>query len=109
MATQVFETEEIELQDGTEVTLRPLTIKRLRRFMDVVKQLDGMEEDEDRAVNQMVDACAIALEKAAPELVEDRDALEEALDIPTMWRILEIAGGVKMGDPNPRAALAGRS
>lgn len=110
MATKVFETETLELQDGTEVTIRPLTIKKLRKFMDVVKQLDGMDEEGDEAVDLMVKACSIALEKSAPDLANDSERLEDALDVPTMWRILEIAGGVKLGDPNQLATgLAGRS
>lgn len=99
MATKVYTVETIELQDGSEVTIKPLTIKRLRRFMEIVKEFDKIEE-EDESVDLMVKACAIALEVADPALAKDTDRLEDALDIPTMWKILEIAGGVKPSDPN---------
>lgn len=110
MATKVFEVEEIELQDGSVVTIKPLTIKRLRKFMEVVSELDGQEEEEEKTIDLMVSACAIAIEPSNAELANNREKLEDALDVPTMWKILEVAGGVKMSDPNLVAAgIAGRS
>lgn len=116
MATKVFTTEELELQDGTMVTVKPLTIKRLRKFMNVIAQLnntEGVAEDEDeeeRAIDLMFDACVIALEQNNPKVIEDRDNLEDALDIPTMWKILEVAGGIEMGNAmGPVRGLAGTS
>jgi hypothetical protein len=35
-----------------------------------------------------------------PELSEDQDIFEEQIEIPTMMKILEVAGGVKTDDPN---------
>ena len=66
---------------------------------------------EDETLNILIDACAVALEKQLPELVKDRDALEDALDVPTINRILEVCGGIKMDDPNLLAAavLAGQN
>ena len=107
LATKVYDTLEIELQDGTEVMLRPLNIKQLRKFMDVVAKLSDAGEMDN--LDLLLDACAIALSKKLPDLVADRDRLEEALDIPTIWKILEISGGIKMNDPNllTETALAG--
>jgi hypothetical protein len=64
---------------------------------------------EDETLTILIDACAVALEKQLPDLVADRDALEDALDVPTINRILEVCGGIKMDDPNLLAAavLAG--
>jgi len=58
----------------------------------------------------LIDACAVALEKQLPDLVADRDAFEDVLDVPTINRILEVCGGIKMDDPNllAQAALAGQ-
>jgi len=44
--------------------------------------------------------------KTATRLVADRDALEDALDVPTINRILEVCGGIKLDDPNLTAAAA---
>lgn len=100
MATTVYNIEEIVLQNGDTVEVRSLNIKALRKFMDVVAKLNDLKE-EDGVLGQvdiLVEACSIALEKSAPELAKDREALENALDVPTMWKILDVAGGVKMGN-----------
>lgn len=109
MATEVYTATDIELQDGTTITVKPLTIKRLRRFMEVIQKFEKVD-DEAQSIDLMVDACAIAIEQSKPELAENRDALEDVLDVPTMWKILEVAGGIKMDDPNLiAAAMAGTS
>ena len=68
-------------------------------------------ETEDDTLNILIDACAIAIERQLPELVADREAFENALDVPTMNRILEVCGGIKLDDPNLLAAavLAGQN
>jgi hypothetical protein len=117
MATKVFETEEIELQDGTEVTVRPLTIKRLRKFMEIIGKLGELELDENGVPKQdveasdtqfdiMVEAVGIALQQPNPELNVSTDYLEDVLDVPTINRILEVAGGMKM-DPQATPGATG--
>jgi len=106
MATKVYETLELELQDGTVVEIRPLNIKSLRKFMEIVENMDKVEKETD-AIEHMVAASAIAIERTNPELAADTERLEEVLDLQTMWKILEIAGGVS-NDPNPMARVTGR-
>ena len=110
MATTVYNVEEIELQNGAKVQLKPLTIKELRKFMTAV-QKTAETKSEDETLTILIDACAVALEKQLPDLVKDRDALEDALDVPTINRILEVCGGIKLDDPNLLAAavLAGQN
>ena len=110
MATTVYNVEEIELQNGDKVKLKPLTIKELRKFMTAV-QKTAETKSEDETLTILIDACAVALEKQLPDLVKDRDALEDALDVPTINRILEVCGGIKLDDPNLLAAavLAGQN
>lgn len=110
MATTVYDVEKIKLQNGSEVELKPLTIKELRKFMEVIQKTAEVST-EDETLTLLIDACAIALEKQLPELVKDRDALEDTLDVPTINRILEVCGGIKMDDPNQLAAtvLAGQN
>jgi hypothetical protein len=110
MATKVSKEETLELQDGTEVTIRPLNIKNLRKFMEVVARFEKLGEDEeaeDKSIDIMVDAVSVALLMNNKELAEDRDRLEEILDVPTMHHIMALAGGVDMSaganaDPNLR-------
>ena len=110
MATTVYSVEEITLQDGSTAKLKPPSIKELREFM---KALQGAADStsETETLNVLIDAVAVALKKQLPDLVADRDALEDALDVPTINRILEVCGGIKMDDPNLLAAavLAGQN
>ena len=109
MATTVYDVEEIELQNGMTVKLKPLSIKELRKFMTAISKSENVTSEEE-TLTLLIDACIIALEKQLPDLVKDRDALEDALDVPTINRILEICGGIKMDDPNLLAAvLAGQN
>lgn len=108
MATTVYDVEEITLQGGEKVTLKPLSIKELRKFMAAIQRTAEVET-EDETLDVLIDACAVALAKQFPDLVADRDKLEDSLDVPTINRILEVCGGIKMDDPNLLAAavLAG--
>ena len=105
MATKVYDVEEIELQNGAKVKLKPLTIKDLRKFMAAIQKTQEVKT-EDETLTVLIDACAVALEKQLPDLVKDREALEDVLDVPTINRILEVCGGIKMDDPNLLAAVA---
>ena len=110
MATTVYDVEEIELQSGDKVKLKPLSITQLRKFMAAI-QKTSESQTEDETLNVLIDACAVAIEKQLPDLVNDREKLEDALDVPTINRILEVCGGIKMDDPNLLAAavLAGQN
>jgi len=110
LATTVYDVEEIQLQNGANVKLKPLTIKELRKFMvAIAKTAEATTEDETLSI--LIEACAVALEKQLPDLVKDIDAFEDTLDVPTINRILEVCGGIKMDDPNLLAAavLAGQN
>lgn len=103
MANTVYDVEEIELQNGAKVTLKPLSIKQLREFMEVIGKTQTVETEEE-TLNVLISAVAVALKKQLPDLVADLDALEDALDVPTINRILDVCGGIKMDDPNLLAA-----
>ena len=110
MATTVYDVEEIQLQNGATVKLKPLTIKELREFMKVIQKTQEVTT-EDETLTILIEACGVALKKQLPDLVADQDAFEDTLDVPTINRILEVCGGIKMDDPNLLAAavLAGQN
>jgi hypothetical protein len=124
LATTVYDILDLELQDGTEVKVRPLDLKRLRKVMKVINDMndaalvaadpkaeakDGEEDDEYDNLEFLIRATKICLEKQVPDLVKDDERFEEALDLPTIWKILETAAGISMGNPNLQreAALPG--
>lgn len=118
MATEVPKKKDFTLHDDSKVEVKSLNIKKLREFMKVIKELETIEEEID-SLGLMAKATAIAVEPNRPDLVlrdeegnllDDQEKLEEVLDVPLMWEIFEVAGGVKMGDPNQMAAgLVGRN
>jgi len=110
LATTVYDVEEIVLQNGDKVQLKPLSIKALRKFMAAIAKT-ASSESEDQTLTVLIEACAVAIESQLPELAADMDKLEGALDMPTINRILEVCGGIKLDDPNLTAAvvLAGQN
>ena len=109
MATTVYDIVEVELGDGSTLTLKPLPIKHLRKFMAVINKMsDDQNQSEDAAMDIFIEGAMICLEVLKPELSKDKDKFEELIEIPTMMKILEIAGGLKLTDPNLLgAALVG--
>ena len=109
MATVVYDVVEVELSNGETMTIKPLPIKHLRKFMEVINKMDLPEnESQDSAMNIFIEAAMVCLEVSKPELSKDKDKFEEVIEVPTMMKILEIAGGLKLTDPNLLgAALVG--
>ncbi|QNN99140.1 tail assembly chaperone [Streptomyces phage Faust] len=103
MATSVYVTEEIGLQDETTVTLKPLNIKSLRAFMKIMEKFGDEETTEEEGLEILLDASALCLKAQRPEFWEGNkhtEAYEDAVDMPTVYHILDVCGGVKLNDPN---------
>lgn len=109
MPTTVYDVVDIELSDGTSITLKPLSIKQLKKFMSTIKEMENPEnESEDAAMEVFIKAAMICLENVKPELASNKDKFEEVIEVPTMMKILEVMGGLKLNDPNLLgAALVG--
>ena len=97
MATEVKE-KKITLIDGTEVTVRPLKISLLRKFMKKFEGVGAVAEDNDKSMNLLMECVQIAMQQYKPELAEDAKALEDNIDLPTVYQIIEEASGVKLSD-----------
>jgi len=101
LATTVYDVVEIELSNGEVITLKPLPIKQLKKFMDAVKEMELPEnESEDAAMSVFIKAAMICLEASKSPLAKDKDLFEETIEVPTMMKILEVCGGLKLNDPN---------
>lgn len=96
MASTVYASEEIELRDGTSVTLRPLSIFVLRKFMEKFDELQKTE-DEHQALNVLFALGCIGLEEQlGEEAVKDEKVMATRLDVPTINRIIKVAGGIDL-------------
>jgi len=109
MATTVYQSVDVELFSGKVITLRPLKLSLLRKFMKEFDGLGGVADDNDKSLTKMVDCVAIAMQQYDADLASDKEALEDELDLPTIYRIIEVASGIKMddSDPNLVAGLSG--
>lgn len=106
MANTVYTTHEYLLDDGkTVIVLKPLVLSRMRRFMQIINEELPEVKDEMDLQDKLFDAAVVCLEKHNPEVVKDLDALKDNLDLETLYKILEICGGIKLNDPNLAAAL----
>jgi hypothetical protein len=104
MATTVHESNIIVLLDDTEIKLRPLKISLLREFMVEFGKIDEVAEDNDKSMDILMKCVEIAMKQYAPKLAEKPENLEEILDLPLVYKIVEAASGVQL---NEVAALMG--
>lgn len=95
----IHEGREIVFADGKKRTVRPLTIRQLRKFMKVANNMkvadDGSMTDED--IDKMLESASIALMATDPDLASDLDALEDVLDLKSYQGLMAAAMG---NDPN---------
>jgi hypothetical protein len=104
MATQVYETTEIELLDGTKIKMRPLKISLLREFMKTFEGIAKVAESNDKSMDVLMNCVQIAMKQYAPDLAEDREKLEDNIDLPSVYKVVEAASGIKFDDSGNVAA-----
>jgi inhibitor of KinA sporulation pathway (predicted exonuclease) len=98
MSTEVYEEKVIKLIDGTEIKVRPLKISLLRPFMKKFEGIAAVAEDNDKSLSLLMECVQIAMQQYNPEIAGNLKALEETLDLPTVYKIVEEASGVKLSD-----------
>lgn len=94
MATKVYESDVIYLIDDTPIYVTPLKIKYLREFMELfedVKKADGDEE----AITALAYCAAVTMKQYYPS-ISTIDELEDNVTLPTIYKILEIAAGIRI-------------
>ena len=98
MATTINEDKTIELIDGTKITVRPLKISLLKPFMAKFEKIAEVAADNEKSMDILMECVQIAMKQYAPNIAEDREKLEDILDLPTVYKIVEEASGVKLAD-----------
>lgn len=98
MATTVHEQKELTLIDGTKIKVRPLKISLLRDFMKKFEGLSEVQNDNDKSMTLLMECVQIAMKQYSPDLGEDMSKLEEVIDLPTVYEIIEAASGVNLTD-----------
>ena len=96
MAAKTNEENEITLIDGTKIKTRPLKISLLRSFMKKFEGMAAVAEDNEKSMTLLMECVQIAMQQYKPELSEDIKALEENIDLPTVYKIVEAAAGTNL-------------
>ena len=96
MATTVYNAGYIKLVDGTEIYIKPLKIKYLSEFMSAFDLLNISKNDED-SINILSYCAMIALKSQYP-LIQTIEEFEDQVDMPNVYKILDLAGGIKINE-----------
>lgn len=96
--TTVHEAHTIKLLDGTEITLRPLKISLLRKFMAKFEGIAAVVDNNEKSIDLLMECVSIAMEQYAHGLAVDISNLEDNIDLPTVYEIVEVASGIKISD-----------
>jgi hypothetical protein len=95
MATKIYDSITIKLVDQTEIYLTPLKIKYLREFLEEFESVKKAQSD-DEAVERLIYCTRIAMKQYYPSIKTIED-VEDNLDLPTIYQILDIAAGISIG------------
>lgn len=106
MPTTVFETVDLTLMDGTKIKMRPLKISLLRDFMKKFDTVIDVATDNVKSMDILVDCALVAMRQYAPDIAEDRDKFEDVVDIKMIYKIIEVASGIKL-DAEGNETVAG--
>ena len=106
MATKVYETVDLELMDGTVISMRPLKISLLRDFMKKFDTIAEVADSNEKSMDILVECAQVAMKQYKPELADDRENFEDVVDLKMVYKIIEIASGIKL-DAEGNEAMAG--
>lgn len=95
MATTVYKSQNIKLFDDKEIEIIPLKIKYLREFMDTFHNIKDTKSD-DEAIGVLVECVRVCMKQYYPQISNTTKDIEDNLDMPTIYKVLEIAAGIKI-------------
>jgi hypothetical protein len=89
---------ELSLIDGTKFEIKPLKISLLKPFMEQFTKLQEVAEDNTKSMDVLIDCVQIAFKQYLPAVADNREAIEENLDLPTVYKIIDAASGMQLSD-----------
>ena len=95
MATTIYQTKIVYLLDNTELEIIPLKIKYLREFMEYFKNIKLAKNDEE-SIQILTDCTRVCMKQYYPQLSKSIEDIEDNIDLPTIYDILDIAAGIKI-------------
>jgi accessory colonization factor AcfC len=97
MSTTINEEKKVLLIDGTEISVRPLKISLLRDFLKKFDDISKVADDNNKSMDILMQCAQIAMKQYKPEIADDIKKLEDLLDLPTVYVIVEAASGINLG------------
>jgi hypothetical protein len=94
MATKIYDTKKISLVDGRVIVAAPLKIKYLREFLEIFDNIK-LSKTDDESISTLVNCALITMQQYCPS-IKTVDDLEDNLDLPTIYEIIDIAAGIKI-------------
>lgn len=98
MATKIYDSTKLYLVDDTEILVTPLKLKYLREFMEIFDTLENASGDEDSI--GILSSCALVAMKQYFPIIKTIDDLEDRLDLPTIYKVIDVAAGIKVSEDN---------
>lgn len=94
MATKIYDAATVSLVDGTELEITPLKIKYMREFMNAFEGVKSSKNDNEAIDNLVI--CSVIMMKQFYPQIKTVDDLEDLVDLPTVYKILDVAAGIKI-------------
>jgi hypothetical protein len=88
----------IELMDETKLNVRPLKVSLLKPFLKEFKGLEAVADDDEKSMDILLNCVQIAFKQYAPEIAEDREKIEDNIDLPTIYKIIDVASGINLSE-----------
>lgn len=101
MATKIYDDGHIYLVDGTEVYLKPLKIKYLRKFMTAFELMKEAKDD-GQAINVLSYCAHIAL-SSQYEPIKTQEDFDDNVNMPAVYKILDITAGIKIKEDSEQS------
>ena len=95
MATKIYKSDTITLIDGETIEIYPLKIKYLREFMEAFHLIKESKNDIE-SISYLSECARIAMQQYKPEIAKTIEDLEDNVDLPTIYKIINIGGGISV-------------
>ena len=95
MATRIYKSDTITLMDGEKIEIYPLKIKYLREFMEAFHLIKESKNDLE-SISYLSECARIAMQQYKPEIAKTIEDLEDNVDLPTIYKIINIGGGISV-------------
>jgi len=96
MATVYNEETTLELLDGSTINVKPLKISLLREFMKKFDEISKVADDNEKSLELLIECVKVALKQYNPNLLDDKVDLEEILNLPMVYQIINEASGIDL-------------